>query len=114
MKAKQVPHPVKPICANCKKRASDYPKLTFKSCIKCKDTSTSVMYCSRECQVSDWKYGDPPHKAVCGKPRPRSAALLKQIALLEKHPSVDYFLMRPEPLPEVGVTFGAVDPAVGP
>jgi hypothetical protein len=29
--------------------------------------------------------------------------------MLEKHPLIDYFLMPPAPLPEVGVTFGAVD-----
>ena len=29
--------------------------------------------------------------------------------MLEKHPSIDYFIFPPAPLPEVGVTFGADD-----
>jgi hypothetical protein len=46
-KEKPVPKQVKSLCANCKKRASDFPNITFKSCAKCKDTPSSVMYCSR-------------------------------------------------------------------
>jgi hypothetical protein len=61
---------------------------------------------TRECQVYDWKNGDPPHKAVCSTPKRRSAALLKQIAMLEQYPSVDYFLVRPAPLPELGFVIG--------
>ena len=35
------------VCANCKKPASNFPDRTFKSCGKCRDTKSSVVYCSR-------------------------------------------------------------------
>jgi tetratricopeptide (TPR) repeat protein len=44
------------ICAYCKKPAKAGKKL--KSCSKCKGS----FYCSRECQVKDWRKG---HKKVC-------------------------------------------------
>lgn len=61
----------------------------FKVCKKCSDIGRTVRYCSRcvicrlrvilppranctcsgsECQVNDWKKGDPPHRITCGKP----------------------------------------------
>jgi hypothetical protein len=68
--------------------------------------ANSFICSTRECQVNHWKNGDPPHKAVCGSPKRRSAALLKQIAKLEQEPTVEYYLMPPAPLPEVGLMFG--------
>jgi len=47
-------------CDNCTARHMEgTPK--FKMCSAC----TTVRYCSRECQVEDWKAG---HRAKCGKP----------------------------------------------
>ncbi|KAG8919963.1 hypothetical protein FRC01_001011 [Tulasnella sp. 417] len=31
-------------------------------------TCRRVPYCNKECQTRDWKFGDPPHKTICGKP----------------------------------------------
>jgi hypothetical protein len=78
-----------------------------------------------DCQINDWKHGDPPHKTVCGKlisdiptspkpsiqsakfPSPRtfrpSLALMRQMSLLNKDPSADYFLIPPAPLPDIGI-----------
>ena len=45
-------------CSTCKKDEKDLPT-PLKHCAKCKKT----LYCSRECQTTDWK----PHKQRCGK-----------------------------------------------
>ncbi|KAK0236398.1 hypothetical protein EDD85DRAFT_840489 [Armillaria nabsnona] len=44
-------------CAVCNKNESDAPNI--KQCSSCK----ARMYCSRECQLSDW----PTHKSECKK-----------------------------------------------
>ena len=46
----------KECCTVCKKTAQDETKLSL--CAKCK----SALYCSRDCQLKDWKSG---HKAAC-------------------------------------------------
>ena len=80
-----------------------------------------------ECQVADWKTGNPPHKAVCGKPEAffemkmapnnvpkskwnpplpgfqRSPALLHQMRILDENPDLDYILMRPYPHDDHGL-----------
>lgn len=45
-------------CATCKKSP---PQVSLKQCAKC--LSTTVKYCSRDCQKADWK----THKKTCGK-----------------------------------------------
>ncbi|KAK7447114.1 hypothetical protein VKT23_013749 [Stygiomarasmius scandens] len=94
------------------------------ACQKCKDMGRYVYYCSKECQVMDWKQGKPPHKAICGNtealaasclgnlpssgesenkwgtPEPgftRSPHLLYQLEILTGNPHYDYLLVRPEP-----------------
>ncbi|KAK7447113.1 hypothetical protein VKT23_013750 [Stygiomarasmius scandens] len=94
------------------------------ACQKCKDMGRYVYYCSRECQVKDWKQGKPPHKAICGNtealaasclgdlpssnkseskwgtPEPgftRSPYLLYQLEVLTGNAHYDYLLVRPEP-----------------
>ena len=75
----------------------------------------------RDCQVEDWKRGDPPHKTICGKPLAeaaqqlpqsqasgqeprfppaspgfvRSPALLYTLKALEENPWIDYLLVTP-------------------
>jgi hypothetical protein len=90
------------------------------------------MYCSKECQKTDWKNGLPqPHKFSCGKPfkddpsysgnapvvsKPkfkkiphpdpsftRSSALCYQILKLEREDNPDYVLVPPAPLPDIGI-----------
>lgn len=40
----------------------------LKRCTKCAAVGRRVEYCSRECQIKDWKKGEPiPHKEICGK-----------------------------------------------
>ena len=56
MECVQVVDCTKPSCAWCY-RVSD----TLKACAKC----SSRKYCSKECQVQDWKIGH--HKQWCGK-----------------------------------------------
>ena len=46
-------------CRHCRKKASHYPELKFKYCMRCR----YVSYCSKECQLANW--GD--HKLVCEK-----------------------------------------------
>lgn len=56
-------------CDHCTARHMDgTPK--FKMCSAC----TAVRYCSRECQVADWKAG---HREKCGKPLAKTAHVLK-------------------------------------
>jgi hypothetical protein len=45
--AKQASRQVKSVCGNCMKPESDFPDRIFKSCSKCRDTPSNVMYCSR-------------------------------------------------------------------
>ncbi|KAF5369043.1 hypothetical protein D9758_003095 [Tetrapyrgos nigripes] len=40
------------------------PRLS--ACTKCKAMGRDVFYCSKACQVKDWKTGHPPHKTICG------------------------------------------------
>jgi len=47
-----------PSCAVCNKGP---PEVTLKHCAKCQ--SSSIRYCSRDCQKADWK----THKKICGK-----------------------------------------------
>ncbi|GAA5887039.1 hypothetical protein JCM6882_009428 [Rhodosporidiobolus microsporus] len=49
-------------CNNCFKADSPTVKLTC--CAKCKEINKFVWYCSRTCQVADWK---KRHKQECGK-----------------------------------------------
>jgi hypothetical protein len=83
---------------------------------------------SSDCQVNDWKKGNPPHKTICGVPTSsipttqplppvsspvtskaptfrRSPALLHQISLLEENSQVDYVLVQPAPSPDYGIMF---------
>ncbi|KAJ3553055.1 hypothetical protein NM688_g3822 [Phlebia brevispora] len=40
----------------------------LQSCSKCSKIGRQVLYCSRDCQVQDWKNGIPrPHRDICGK-----------------------------------------------
>ncbi|KAF7978198.1 hypothetical protein HWV62_1416 [Athelia sp. TMB] len=117
-------------CNNCGKLQTASADVQFKSCSKCSAAGACTRYCSRECQVADWKTGTPPHKTVCGQsatlreadptsddrwaaaPEPgfrRPPALLHQMRLLNAHPSVDYFFVQPHPLDD----YGAIMPTVG-
>lgn len=51
---------LEPICAHCRKREPENATREQKllKCSRCQDT----LYCSRECQVADWKRG---HKVKC-------------------------------------------------
>ncbi|PPQ96197.1 hypothetical protein CVT26_005508 [Gymnopilus dilepis] len=92
---------------------------TFKRCAACWKISRQVLYCSKECQVKDWKAG---HKLMCGKaldfdtaamlstlvpkasnpsgfppPAPgfkRSLELLSQMDWLMNYPDYDYAVKR--------------------
>ncbi|KDQ10881.1 hypothetical protein BOTBODRAFT_57782 [Botryobasidium botryosum FD-172 SS1] len=46
----------------------------FKSCARCSAARVYTKYCSRDCQVADWKRGTPPHKTICGQPAAVAAA----------------------------------------
>ncbi|CAB9498505.1 expressed unknown protein [Seminavis robusta] len=95
-------------------------KKTTKRCDQCK----CVGYCSRECQVADWKAG---HKKVCNKSKSKkqndkkigaaaaetrdvtSPALAKQNELLQKNPGFDYVIVLPEGKHDMGVQLGIPD-----
>ncbi|KAL1756946.1 hypothetical protein FB107DRAFT_289718 [Schizophyllum commune] len=51
-------------CARCLS-FQDESEERFKRCVKCWEQKRDVSYCSRKCQVEDWKSGR--HKIVCGK-----------------------------------------------
>ncbi|KAK0215001.1 hypothetical protein IW262DRAFT_256649 [Armillaria fumosa] len=58
------------ICWNCKRDEDSLGKQgrELKACGKCKAIGRITRYCSRDCQLADWKYGFPvPHKNICGK-----------------------------------------------
>ncbi|GAA5858142.1 hypothetical protein JCM8547_005669 [Rhodosporidiobolus lusitaniae] len=52
-----------PRCAECLKQETEDKKLLM--CPKCKAVGRAVRYCSRECQVQNWKAGN--HNATYGK-----------------------------------------------
>ncbi|KAF7978199.1 hypothetical protein HWV62_1418 [Athelia sp. TMB] len=113
-------------CNACGKLQIELANVPFKSCAKCLAAGAYTRYCSRECQVADWKTGTPPHRTVCGQPDAllaapqapatrrewepaapgfrRSPALLHQMRLLDENPSIDYFFVQPYPLNDYGVT----------
>ncbi|PSR79205.1 hypothetical protein PHLCEN_2v7121 [Hermanssonia centrifuga] len=112
-------------CRTCNKSANTLdPGQKLQACSKCRVNRWNVYYCSRGCQVEDWKNGLPiPHKLICGKliadipssisssipkveespsgiPKAdagytRTSALLHQISLLQKDKDVDYYIMFP-------------------
>ncbi|KDR68267.1 hypothetical protein GALMADRAFT_146498 [Galerina marginata CBS 339.88] len=120
------------ICWTCGKDASKLgPGQQLKVCARCKPIGRTIFYCSSECQKHDWKHGNPrPHKNICGRPESeipdevkapsnennkriplpvpgfkRSPALLHQISLqMKAEPPVDYFLVNPPPLADVGIS----------
>ncbi|EKM56202.1 uncharacterized protein PHACADRAFT_257289 [Phanerochaete carnosa HHB-10118-sp] len=55
-------------CWYCKKGENQLNGERMKGCSKCAALGIKIYYCSRECQVADWKSGVPrPHKVLCGK-----------------------------------------------
>ncbi|KAG9044346.1 hypothetical protein FS837_008279 [Tulasnella sp. UAMH 9824] len=119
-------------CASCSKLSSQLPEGTnFLRCSKCMGVGRKVMYCNKDCQLKDWKHGNPPHKTICGKPYAvpgegpnsipvqqssgssdipppdpgfiRSPELVNQIALLQDNPHISYVLTQPDPKPDHGV-----------
>lgn len=119
-------------CASCAKLEFQLPEGTnFLRCSKCIGVGRNVMYCNKECQLKDWKHGNPPHKTICGKPYAapgegpnpvpiqqsstsnnipppdpgfiRSPELVNQLALLQDNPHITYVLTQPDPKPDHGV-----------
>ncbi|KAJ7441093.1 hypothetical protein FB451DRAFT_1058310 [Mycena latifolia] len=120
-------------CTSCGLPAEKAGVATLAACQRCKAIDRLVFYCSKKCQATDWKTGNPPHKTICGKagaiaeallapkapesaadaedddfppPEPgykRSPALLHQLKLLKENPQMDYVLVQPEPHPDHGV-----------
>ncbi|KAF7335709.1 hypothetical protein MVEN_02226400 [Mycena venus] len=54
-------------CTSCGLPASKAGVETLSACQRCKAIDRLVFYCSKKCQVADWKTGRPPHKTICGK-----------------------------------------------
>ncbi|KAJ7184740.1 hypothetical protein C8R46DRAFT_883499 [Mycena filopes] len=54
-------------CTSCNLPASRAGVETLSACQRCKAIDRMVFYCSKQCQVTDWKTGTPPHKTICGK-----------------------------------------------
>ncbi|KAG7444019.1 uncharacterized protein BT62DRAFT_921639 [Guyanagaster necrorhizus] len=58
------------VCYNCKRDEESLRKQgrELLVCEKCKPIGRIIPYCSRDCQIADWKSGFPvPHKDICGK-----------------------------------------------
>ncbi|KII95415.1 hypothetical protein PLICRDRAFT_213990 [Plicaturopsis crispa FD-325 SS-3] len=53
-------------CYYCNKTAPIVEKRMM-CCSGCKKVGRQVTYCSRECQIKDYKTGTPPHKVICSK-----------------------------------------------
>ncbi|KII91118.1 hypothetical protein PLICRDRAFT_37813 [Plicaturopsis crispa FD-325 SS-3] len=68
------------LCEHCGKQA---PAASGRMmcCSGCKKVGRQVMYCSRECQVKDYKGGDPPHKTICSK--------ILETSVIESDPAKD-------------------------
>ncbi|KAG9044344.1 hypothetical protein FS837_008277 [Tulasnella sp. UAMH 9824] len=119
-------------CVSCSKVSSQLPEgMNFLRCSKCMGVGRKVMYCNKDCQLNDWKHGNPPHKTICGKPYAvpgegpnsipvqqssgssgipppdpgfiRSPELVYQLALLQDTPHISYVLTQPYPEPDHGV-----------
>ncbi|THG94642.1 hypothetical protein EW026_g6866 [Hermanssonia centrifuga] len=111
-------------CWKCSKSERMFePGQKLQACSKCRAINRLVFYCSRQCQLDDWKNGVPvPHKQICGKlmnedstvdsvlnsdevevswlPKAdasykRSPALLHQISLLRQGDGLDYVFVLP-------------------
>ncbi|KAI0701033.1 hypothetical protein BC835DRAFT_1324575 [Cytidiella melzeri] len=118
------------------------PGKRLRACGGCLTVNRKITYCSRECQVENWKNGVPiPHRVICGKaleagsePQPqargstsnpdaripepepsfrRSPHLLHQISFLSQPPYVDYTFIFPHPLPDQGVTVCPIFDRIG-
>ncbi|KZV66952.1 hypothetical protein PENSPDRAFT_755304 [Peniophora sp. CONT] len=129
------------LCTGCGKYDFQLPEdFKFKSCARCNTIGRTILYCSKECQLSDWKRGDPPHKTICGKPLAetaqqvsqasqgsgtktrfppaeagfvRSPALLYTLNALEENRELDYVFVRPSHEDnDVGIR-ASVDNAMG-
>jgi hypothetical protein len=111
---KQVPHtPVKGQVVRCERKGCN--KAGTNRCARCQ----RINYCSRECQMEDWKTGG--HKKVCNKKKSAavddkkvqaaaavarekaSPALLAQERLLAENPGMDYVTVLPSGNQDVGV-----------
>jgi len=111
-------------CWKCEKHAAQsLPRQDLKMCGACAAIGRTIRYCSRECQVDDWKKGSTSHcahKLICGKPLSdyssldvlltaevivkvplpdrgfkRSPALLHLISFLERPDTIDYVFIYP-------------------
>ncbi|KDR67811.1 hypothetical protein GALMADRAFT_146824 [Galerina marginata CBS 339.88] len=104
-------------CDHCNKMAKT--REVFKMCSACGKIGREVLYCSKECQVANWKR---EHKPICGKPLDfekaaklatmvpklnktplfpppepgfkRPLELLRQMELLSDHPTCEYAVYR--------------------
>ncbi|KAK7463072.1 hypothetical protein VKT23_007658 [Stygiomarasmius scandens] len=63
-------------CASCGLSAERAGVPTLLACQKCKAMGRYVYYCTRDCQVKDWKSGHPPHKSICGNKAALADAVL--------------------------------------
>ncbi|KAJ7440771.1 hypothetical protein B0H11DRAFT_1827672 [Mycena galericulata] len=54
-------------CTSCRLPAEKAGVETLSACQRCKAVGRLVFYCSKNCQTTDWKTGEPPHKTICGK-----------------------------------------------
>ncbi|KAJ7574443.1 hypothetical protein C8J56DRAFT_472398 [Mycena floridula] len=118
-------------CTTCGLPAHLAGVTTLLACQACKKINRNVFYCTKECQVQDWKHGNPTHKSICGNksalaesvlspgkaekdadsgkwgaPDPgfvRSPALLHQLKFLAENPMLDYVIVRPAPEPDQGI-----------
>ncbi|KAJ7193426.1 hypothetical protein GGX14DRAFT_478131 [Mycena pura] len=53
-------------CASCGLTADRAGVSSLSACQRCKAIGRVVFYCSKKCQVENWKNGSPPHKTICG------------------------------------------------
>ncbi|KAL0578986.1 hypothetical protein V5O48_003026 [Marasmius crinis-equi] len=63
-------------CVVCRKTAETVGIQKLLACQRCTAIGRNVFYCSKECQVQDWKNGSPTHKSICGD----TAALTKAVS----------------------------------
>ncbi|GJE88193.1 zinc finger MYND domain-containing protein [Phanerochaete sordida] len=76
-----------PICAACFKTKDALPAYReYKRCARCAKRDREVLYCSRECQISHWKEGKPPHQEDCGRTDEEVAAAAKRRVVLPPAP----------------------------
>ncbi|KAL8278017.1 hypothetical protein RQP46_009649 [Phenoliferia psychrophenolica] len=78
----------------------DHLKSKLLACSGCLEkVDRRITYCSRECQLKDYKHGNPPHKLICGK----AMRSVDPVKLAEPSGAVDFPLYTDRPSSKLAI-----------